>query len=376
VSIGTTTSDAATTTTITTTIAPTTTEAPTSTSTTVDVVAATDAVRKCVNSWPLADRIGLLVWPAVYSSDWASAVAHVRELGLGGVILMKPSDDFAASLASHLHELDAVARHGLLVATDEEGGRVQRLAALDPIPSEEAMSQLSKTERDAILARHAKIVAAAGVDVVLGPVVDVRPVTGKDPLGGGRLFLGDGEAVAGLAKEYVAAWEAAGILPVLKHYPGHGSASGDTHTKLATTPSLAALEQRDFVPYRGLAASGAGVMVGHLNVPGLTAGLPASLSPKAIALLRGELGFANSIVVTDSLGMGAIGMSIEDAAVAAVKAGADVVIFTTSSAAKPVVDTLLAAVADGRLSNARVTDAATRVAGELARHGTACRPAA
>jgi beta-N-acetylhexosaminidase len=287
---------------------------------------------------------------------------------------MKPSDAFAAALSSHLKELDAVARHGLLVATDEEGGQVQRLAALDPIPSEEAMARLTATQRDAILRRHAKIVAEAGIDVVLGPVVDVRPVVGKDPLGEGRLFLGDGAAVGELGAEYVAAWQAVGILPVLKHFPGHGSASGDTHTGLATTPPLTSLEQRDFVPYGRLAGQGVGVMVGHLAVPGLTGGLPASLSSKAIALLRGELGFGNSIVVTDSLGMGAIGMSIENAAVAAVKAGADVVIFTTSSAAKLVVNTLIAAVSDGRLSKARVLDAATRVAAELARHGTPCAP--
>jgi len=350
------------------TLAPTTTPAPT---TTVDP---TSVLRACVESWPLQERVALLVWPSVYSADWSSAVRVADELGVGGVILMKPSDSFAANLATNLGALDATSRHGVLVATDEEGGAVQRLAALGPMPSQEAMSALTPEARRDLIIPHAQQLSAAGVDVILGPVVDVRPVEGSDPLGQGRLFLGDGEAVAALAAEYTEAWQSAGLLPVLKHFPGHGSASTDTHLGLAVTPPLEVLAQQDLVPYRQLQGTGAAVMVGHLDVPGLTDGVPASLSPAAYAYLRNELGYGDALVMTDGLGMGGVGLSISAASVQAIIAGADVAIFTDTGAADDVIQALLAAVADGRLPVERVNDAASRVARELAARGTACQP--
>ena len=79
----------------------------------------------------------------------------------------------------------------------------------------------------------------------------------------------------------------AGLLPVLKHFPGHGHGSGDSHTGSVVTPPIADLQTNDLIPYRTLAAQApVGVMVGHLEVPGLTGSDPASLSPAAYALLR------------------------------------------------------------------------------------------
>lgn len=335
----------------------------------------TDRVRQCVSSWPIEQQAALLVWPSVYSADWRRALRVVDELELGGVVLMKPSDRFALRLADHVAELDAVAAHGVLVATDEEGGAVQRLRALGPVPSQEEMSARSDEEIRATIDRHAAIVAEAGVDVVLAPVVDVRPMQGQDPLGSGRLFVGDPTRVAHLARLYVDAWSSAGVLPVLKHFPGHGSATADTHQRLAVTPPLAELRQRDLLPYVDLSTSGAGVMVGHLSVPGLTDGEPATRSPAAISLLRDELGFADALVMTDALGMGAVGQDEPTAAVNAITSGIDVAIFTDTDAARAVLEAIVAAVRDGRIGATRFAHAVTRVALELERHGNTCRPA-
>ena len=117
------------------------------------------------------------------------------------------------------------------------------------------------------------------------------------------------------------------MLPVLKHFPGHGGASADTHDELATTPPLDAMRAYDLVPFQQLAARGAAVMVGHLNVPELTDGQPASMSKAAIALLR-ELGYGDALVLSDALGMDAIGIPVDDAAVLSIQAGVDVVTFT------------------------------------------------
>jgi beta-N-acetylhexosaminidase len=359
----------------TTTAVPATSAAPATTATppsAAPTTAAPDRLLQCVQAWPLRDRIALLVWPGVKGGAWAQADALVRDQHVGGVLLMQPDAAFAAALAPHLAELDALAAHGVLVATDEEGGVVQRLRAIAPLDSQEALSQRPPTEVAALLAVHAQVVAATGVDVVLGPVVDVRPTTGTDPLGEGRLFVGGPAEVAGWGSLYVSAWESAGLTPVLKHFPGHGSASGDTHNGHAVTPPLDVLRERDLVPYRVLAGSGAAVMIGHLEVPGLTDGLPASLSPAAVSLLRDELGWGDAVVMTDALGMGAVDLAVPDAAVWAIAAGVDVVMFTQGDQTPAVIDAIAAAIAAGALTVGRVDESAARVAALLEAHGHPC----
>ncbi|MGB8862423.1 MAG: glycoside hydrolase family 3 N-terminal domain-containing protein [Ilumatobacteraceae bacterium] len=331
-----------------------------------------DPYGACLAQWPLRDRIALLVWPAVYSSQWQSAERVVRDQRVGGVILMRPSDAFAADLGANLAALTALSAHGLAVATDEEGGAVQRLAALGSIPSQQELSSLGPDAAGAIIAAHAVVLADAGIDVILGPVVDVRPEVGDDPLGQGRLFEGTPQEVAALGAAYVNAWQSAGLTPILKHYPGHGSASADTHQLLATTPELSLLAARDLVPYQLLAGSGAGVMVGHLNVPGLTNGQPASLSPEAVAYLRADLGWGDALVMTDALGMGAVGLPVPEAAVRSLQAGVDVVIFTSTDDAAPVIDAIVGAVAAGALTEAEIDDSARRVLRILEKDGSTC----
>ena len=347
--------------------------APVPTPTTTGPAIDSAALTECLSTWSLRSRIALLVWPSVYAADWATAQQVVGDLGVGGVILMKPDSAFAADLATHLGELDSASPNGVLVATDEEGGEIQRLAALGTLPSQEALSAQPTETITATIAAHAAVLRDAGVDVILGPVVDVRPADGSaDPLGQGRLFTGDAATVAALGATYVRAWQTAGLLPTLKHYPGHGSASTDTHDGLGLTPPLAELLAWDLVPYRELAGSGAAVMVGHLDVPGLTDGVPASRSAAAITLLRGELGWGDALVMTDALGMGGVGMSLTDAAVASLAAGVDVVLFTDTGQAGAVIDAIEAAVDDGDLDEEQLTASAVRVARELAAHGRPC----
>lgn len=161
------------------------------------------------------------------------------------------------------------------------------------------------------------------------------------------------------------------MLPILKHFPGHGGASVDTHDGLATTPALDARRTYDLVPFQQLATSGAGVMVGHLNVPGLTDGQPASMNAAAVALLR-SLGYGDALVVSDALGMDAISIPVPDAAVLSIQAGIDVVIFTGISDTAAVIDAIDLAVTDGRLTTEEIDDSALRVARLLEAHGRPC----
>ena len=187
---------------------------------------------------------------------------------------------------------------------------------------------------------------------------------------GDRSYSDDPNKVTEYAGAVIRGYQDAGLGAVIKHFPGHGSGSGDSHTGAVTTPPLAQLQTSDLVPFRNLIGSGAAVMVGHLDVPGLTApGVPASVSPEAMTLLRTGVGYGaapyNGPIFTDDLGgMAAITdrYSIPGAVEAALVAGADVALWITTAEVPAVLDQLEQAVAAGRLSQFQVDQSVLRVA--------------
>ncbi len=327
----------------------------------------------CLSSLSTRRKVALLTWPAVYSDNWDQAARVVHDHQVGGVVLMKPSGWSAADVTEGLELLDTAAELGLLVATDEEGGDVQRLTMFGELPSQQAVSEsMSPSDAQALIARHGARIGAAGVDIVFGPVVDVVPADGIVPLQRSRFFSGEPAVVSEYAAAYVEGWNANGITPVLKHFPGHGSASGDTHDTAGVTSPLDELTARDLVPYADLAGTDVAVMVGHLTVPGLTDGEPATRSARAIEFLRTELGYADALVISDALGMNAVGLSEPQAAVAAIAAGIDVAIFTATEQTGAVVDAIERAVLDGTLPTERLDGAARRVLNHLEARGGGC----
>jgi beta-N-acetylhexosaminidase len=155
------------------------------------------------------------------------------------------------------------------------------------------------------------------------------------------------------------------VLPVLKHFPGQGHADADTHESVATVPELALLRTSDLVPYDALLDEDpVGVMVGHLDVPDLTEpGLPASVSPAAIGLLRGGYEFDGLVMTDDLAAMQAIlsRFGVPEAAERALAAGADVVLLAEPTDVEPVLDRLEEAVNLGRIPNRRLDAALARV---------------
>lgn len=315
----------------------------------------------CVSALPLDWRAGQVLMPAAYADSLGEVESLVDTFSIGGVVLMTWSTDADAGRLRALRTRSPVP---LLIATDEEGGNVQRLRSLGAMPSQRDVAASSTpADAEALVAAHASVVADLGIDLVLGPVVDVGSAA---PIGR-RSFSEDPTVVSDFAKAYVEAWRSVGITPVIKHFPGHGRASADTHQRRASTPHLNELDTVEFVPYRALAAvPGVAVMVGHLDTPGLTDGDgPASLSPAAIDTLR-RLGYEDAIVVTDALDMGAVPLDLPDAAVAAIVAGADIALFTGTSRTGEVHAALVDAVASGRLPSDRLDEAVLRL---LARKG-------
>jgi len=332
---------------------------------------------ECVSALSIRERVALLVWPAVYADDWNVAVDTVRTNDIGGVLLMSQQGLEVDQIRDRLTQLESASRHGLIVSTDEEGGDVQRLSGLGDLPSQRSVSRdLSPADASDLVAAHGTTVRSVGVDMVLGPVVDVEPNAGDVPLQQSRLFDGGPDRVTAYASAYITGWERAGLFATLKHYPGHGAASGDTHITAGVTPSLDDLGHFDLKPYRDLADQATdaevAVMIGHLTVPGLTGGVPATRSPAAVDYLRNQLGYGDALLITDALGMAAVGIPEPDASVLALAAGIDVVLFTLTTQTDEIIDALEQAVIDGRVDEAHLDRAAKKVMAMLSRDGHTC----
>jgi beta-N-acetylhexosaminidase len=330
-------------------------------STTATTTAPSDPRDECIAAWDLRRQVGQLVAIAVDGGALGTEAQRVADLGLGGVLLQRPA---AAGLADGIAALKSASVIPPLVMADEEGGEVQTLSeVLGPLPSPARMADAyDPASARELVARHAESVAALGVDMVLGPVVDVATPGGGGPLGA-RVFGAEPATVTEYARAYVEAYEAAGVTTVLKHFPGHGAASGDSHEGPVSVPPTDELRARDLVPYEALLPEVDAVMVGHLVVPDLTGLASTSQSPEAIdGLLRDEYGF-DRLVVTDSLSMGAIAFRTPptEAAVQAVYAGADMALFVTIEDPAAVLDALVAATEGGRIDEAQVVTAVRRV---------------
>jgi beta-N-acetylhexosaminidase len=179
--------------------------------------------------------------------------------------------------------------------------------------------------------------------------------------------------VTAKAGAYARGLREGGVLPVLKHFPGQGHADADTHESVATVPEIALLRTSDLVPYDSLLDEDpVGVMVGHLDVPGLTEpGFPASTSPAAIGLLRAGYEFDGLVMTDDLVAMRAITSryGVPEAAERALAAGADVLLLREPTDVEPVLDRLEEAVNLGRIPTRRLDAALARVV------ETGCPPA-
>lgn len=356
------------------TVEPATTTSPTTGATTTSTAARTTtsthapSALDCIARWPRRARVAQLVMLAVGSTPDAVAQTFAS-LGVGGAILQSSNGVSAASVA----RLRTAGHVPLLVGADEEGGPVQRFASLTGVlPSARTIATTqTSAQAQALVAAHARAVAALGINVVFAPVVDVLPASGVAPIGS-RSFSSDPSVVTRYGRAYVDAWRSAGVLPVLKHFPGFGSATANTDQAPAVVPPLAQLRTRDLLPYETLARGDArlGVMVAHVDVPGFTHG-PASLTSVTYALLRNEVGFPG-LVFTDALDAGAITAhrTVASAAVAAVAASADVVLVMRVGEAQGVIDALHAAIGT-TIPVARLDAAVLRILG--AKHVDPCR---
>jgi beta-N-acetylhexosaminidase len=256
-----------------------------------------------------------------------------------GIILFGRNVAHPEQVRRLLEEARTAAGGPMLVLVDQEGGRVQRLS--EPhwprYPVARAFSHLRRKDRkrasDAanLCARlMAQDLRALGFNTTCAPVLDV-PVPGADNVIGDRAYDEDADAVAELGGAVAYGLLAGGILPVIKHAPGHGRAMADSHLGLpvVNTP-LDELKRTDFAPFRALRHLPM-AMTAHVVFTAIDPGAPVTVSKKAIGeVIRGFIGF-EGLLMTDDLSMRALSGSLEERTRASLEAGCDLALHCNGS---------------------------------------------
>lgn len=314
-------------------------------------------------TWTDRQLAAQLTFCAVSAASPRAALRYSR-MGIGGVVIL--GNGARRSIGSDLSAVSRAAPHRVrpFIASDEEGGQVQRLRyVIYPLPSARSMGRWSIAKTRSVAKGYGARLRKLRVSVVFGPVADLD-VPGHYMSSLDRCFSSS-PTVVGL---HVVAWSSGlrsvGVIPTVKHWPGHGHAS-NTHSGAARAPALSVLRKRDMLPFeRAFEASVPMVMVGHLQSSGLTeARTPASLSPKAMRYLRSRVG-PDTVIITDSLSMAAttraLGIGSSAAAVRALKAGAD---FALVCSARPekVIGAVESAIRSGRLPRKQAEASVRRI---------------
>jgi beta-N-acetylhexosaminidase len=309
------------------------------------------------------DACMLARFPGTQPPDW---LRRWLDDGLGGVLLFAPNITGEEQLRALAADLRAH-NPGVLIAADEEGGIVTRLEARtgSSYPGNAALGAAGDTGLTRrVAASIGAMLAGGGVNLDLAPVADIDS-NPENPIIGVRSFGADPGLVAAHTAAFVDGIQSHLVAACSKHFPGHGRTHADSHVALPVVgASLQDLRDTDLVPFR--AAIGAGVrsvMTAHVVFPEIDT-VPATISRRFLGgLLREELGF-DGVIITDALGMAAIGDSEANAegAVRALAAGADLLCLPGEWAAQwRARDTLASAVRTGAVPAARVEESAARV---------------
>jgi beta-N-acetylhexosaminidase len=324
-----------------------------------------------VAAWPAEQLAGQVIVGRYDGTDPAVPAQLVADHHLAGVQVTSTGiADRDQVLATTAAVADAVRSDGRdfppVLGIDQEGGVVSHLdgvATEFPSFATAGLAVANSPEEGPPIVREAA--AATGLELrelgfswVFAPVADVT-IGAEDPTIGSRSPSTDPQVAARTVEAAVRGYADVGVVSTVKHFPGHGSATADSHETLPRIEAgLAQLRERDLIPFEDAVSAGApAVMVGHLDVPALEEGVPSSLSPATYDFLRDDLDF-EGVAITDSLGMGAV-VATTKPAVTALEAGADLLLMPADTARTHA--TVTAAIESGELDRERVEEAAARV---------------
>ncbi|MCB8818181.1 beta-N-acetylhexosaminidase [Desulfosporosinus shakirovi] len=296
---------------------------------------ATDPVQAQIKTMSLEEKVGQLVMVGIngYEND-ANSIQLIKNHHVGGFVLLKQNvKDTKQMLAliNSLKDTNTVNKMPLFLAIDEEGGRISRMPGeFMKIPASQRIGELNNSELSyqlgGILGDELK---SFGLNMNFAPVLDVNS-NPKNPVIGDRAFGNEPSLVKKLGIQTMKGLQSRQIISVVKHFPGHGDTSVDSHVGLPTVNhDIDRLNSLDLVPFEAAIENNVeAIMMAHILLPKIDPENPASFSRKIISdLLRKDLNF-NGVVITDDITMGAVvnNYDIGEVAVESINAGSDIVL--------------------------------------------------
>ena len=340
---------------------------------------ATDAVEAKLTTMTLREKVGQLFWVRPETLDFSlnpekktltqTMRQNLEQYPVGGIAVFKKNIQDENQLSSLIADFQSASKIPMIVAVDEEGGAVARLANHEAfsLPKYTSARDIGKTGDPEQARQMGRTIGGYlrfygfNLDFALVADVDSNPA---NPVIGRRAYSTDAQQTAQMVAAAVEGFHEAGMLCTVKHFPGHGDTGQDSHYGTATSyKTWEEMKAMEMLPFEaGIAAGADVVMTAHITTPNATTdGLPASLSyTMIIERLRGELGF-QGVIVTDALEMNAIKnhFTPAESAVAALRAGVDVLLMPSDLRAA--FDGVVQAVEDGTLSEERLNESVRRI---------------
>ena len=335
------------------------------------------SVEATLDGMTMEEKVGQMMFPAFRNTYTGAPLLFadestrkaIKKWKPGGIILFSVNLDTVPQTAALIRQLKGSSAIPLLIGVDEEGGRVSRLADAKklgavPMPQAAIIGKTGNPElaREAAAAMGTQL-SELGFNLDFAPVADIN-TNPDNPVIGDRAYGTKPAPTSLMVVEALRGLQDAGIIPVVKHFPGHGDTQTDSHLGLAIVPhDRKRMDAVELVPFRAAIAAGAPVvMTGHINTPGISdKNLPATLNPDILTdLLRTELHF-DGVIITDAMEMGAITKNYDESesTLLAVEAGADMLLVPVSL--ERACMALLDAVKSGRISERRMNDSVRRI---------------
>lgn len=287
-----------------------------------------------INKLSLEEKIGQMIIVGMDSNHITDRLVNlITNYKIGGVILYRKnfsSYQDLLKLIKDIKNLNSSNKLPLFIAVDQEGGRVNRMPKeFKNLPPAYVISNVNNLK---LLKEAAditgKMLFDIGFNMNFAPVLDIKRFENSHAIGD-RCFGENKEDVCKYGIETMKEFKKNNIIPVVKHFPGHGATNKDSHYTLPSIDDIKLIESEDIIPFKEAIKQDAdAIMIGHIKIKNLTNGLPASLSRKCIKYIRKNYKY-NKLLITDDLKMKAIRFKYgaKQSVVKAFEAGNDIIVF-------------------------------------------------
>lgn len=335
-----------------------------------DIKEAVEQMNPTISKMSTEEKIGQMIFAGIKGTTLSEEMKQlISNDKVGGIIFFKNNLQDVHQTVSLLNSIKLESKKGkfpLFLGVDQEGGRITRLPGLKKLPTNQEIGKQNDSTLSYKIGTHlGEELTAFGFNLDFAPVLDVNS-NPRNPVIGDRSFGNNSTIVSELGTKTMKGIQSQNVISVVKHFPGHGDTSVDSHLELPVIQkSLEDLQKLELIPFKYALENGADVvMVAHILLPKIDSKFPSSMSHNIITgILREQMKF-DGVIITDDMTMNAIigNYDIGHAAVEAVKAGNDIVLVAHDyTNVKKAIGAITQAVNTGEISEKRINESVSRI---------------